>query len=550
MNSNLPASSRHLVSLSQIALAVAAAFSVPAAHAFKFDTGYPELKLRWDNTVKYSTAYRLKDPSAELINVLPKTVNQDDGDRNFKKGVISNRLDLLSEFDASYGGFGIRVSGAAWYDSIYRRASDHDSPFTYNALSRPFPDFPEETRKQHGQDAELLDAFLYGQFELGDESKLTFRAGKHALLWGESLFFGGNGIAGGMAPVDVAKALSVPNTPFKELVRPVGQVSTQLQLRSNLAIGAYVQYDWQPLRLPGSGSYFSGSDAAPVGGETLALGPGFSVPRGSDVKARNSGQGGAKLRWRPEGMETDFGVYAIRYHDKGPQLFLGLAPVPFAPSGTLAPANFFYVYPEGISAYGVSATTTVGEFNLAAEVSYRKNAALVSSAGTFLPGVGELSSYARGDTLHVNFNWLAALGPSFVTKEATFIGEVAFNRVQKVTKNPGSVDPNTSRDGLAIRVSYEPTYRQVLPGLDLSVPVGVGYTPRGRSAAGGGFAPDKGGDMTLGLNGTYLDAWRFSLSYTHYYGPVDTFLDAANNLSFKQNLKDRDFIALSLRRTF
>ena len=35
---------------------------MPAAHAFKFDTGNEDLKLRWDNTVKYSAAVRVKDP--------------------------------------------------------------------------------------------------------------------------------------------------------------------------------------------------------------------------------------------------------------------------------------------------------------------------------------------------------------------------------------------------------------------------------------------------------------------------------------------------------
>jgi len=53
------------------------------------------VKLRWDNTLKYSDAFRLKDQSRRLI----ADPNSDDGDRNFDKGIISNRLDLLSELD-------------------------------------------------------------------------------------------------------------------------------------------------------------------------------------------------------------------------------------------------------------------------------------------------------------------------------------------------------------------------------------------------------------------------------------------------------------------
>jgi len=61
------------------------------------------------------------------------------------------------------------------------------------------------------------------------ENRLAFRAGQYALQWGETLFFGANGIAGGQAPVDVIKALSVPGTQFKELIRPTEQLSASIQ---------------------------------------------------------------------------------------------------------------------------------------------------------------------------------------------------------------------------------------------------------------------------------------------------------------------------------
>lgn len=52
--------------------------------------------------------------------------------------------------------------------------------------------------------------------DVGEEGTLSFRAGRHSLLWGESLFFGSNGIGNGMTSIDVIKALSVPSTQFKE----------------------------------------------------------------------------------------------------------------------------------------------------------------------------------------------------------------------------------------------------------------------------------------------------------------------------------------------
>lgn len=285
---------RHLV-----AIALSGA-SLNAA-AFQVDTGESGVKVTWDNTVKYSTAWRMKNPDPALT----RNPNMDDGDRNFKKGLISNRLDLLSELDIAYKNVGARVSGAAWYDSEYLRSNDNPGfpggAFP-NQLSVGSNQFTQATRDIHGKNAEFLDAFVYGKFDLG-EQRATVRLGQHALQWGESVFFGGNAIAGGMAPVDVVKLLSVPNTQFKEAIRPVPQISGQIQLTPNVSFGAYYQFNWEPNRLPAVGSYFSFVDTAADGGEQLLLaGPGSpfaaNAPRVGDQLAGNSGQGGIQMRFR------------------------------------------------------------------------------------------------------------------------------------------------------------------------------------------------------------------------------------------------------------
>ena len=38
-----------------------------------------------------------------------------------------------------------------------------------------------------------------------------------------------------------------------------------------------------------------------------------------------------------------------------------------------------------------------------------------------------------------------------------------------------------------------------------------------------GLPPENGGDLTVGLNGSYLDVWRISLAYTHFFGPGTKF---------------------------
>lgn len=544
-----------------LTLAASLVLGTTAAQAFQIDTGNPDLSLRWDNTLKYSSAWRLKDPSDTLSeSVVAK--NQDDGDRNLEKGLISSRLDVLSELDIGYRDFGARLSSAAWYDTVYQDDNDNDDPTRSNQRSVAYDEFTDDTRHLHGGDAELLDAFVYWNGEVADRA-LSVRAGRHGLIWGESLFFGANGIAGGMAPVDVVKAISVPNTQFKEITRPVNQLSTTYQLTDDLSLGAFYQFEWEETRLPGAGSYFSTSDTIGEGNERLIVGDPFpaflggnedspaAFFHGNDKEAKSSGQGGLQLKYSAETVE--YGLYAIQYHDKTPNLYLkpGTGAPDFS-SGKIG--DYYWVYPENIRALGASFATTVNEYSFAGEASLRWNMPLVSNGQTVLPGVEADNDddplYAVGRTAHVNLNVLASLGPSFIANEASLIGEIAWNRVLEVTDNRNALDSGATDDGLGIKLVYTPTYRQLFPGVDVSVPLGISYFPLGKSSAVGSFGPDNGGDMNIGVTATYLDRVTLGLTYTHYYGAEDTTLNAANHFNFKQSLKDRDYLAFSVKTTF
>jgi hypothetical protein len=223
--------------------------------------------------------------------------------------------------------------------------------------------------------------------------------------------------------------------------------------------------------------------------------------------------------------------------------------------------EYYAVYPEDVQAYGMSASTTFGDWNLATEVSMRLNTPLVSSlqAYPYNPNIPPLAvepdnsddaAYAVGRSVHANFSWLATFGPTFISNESAFLGEVAWNRRTSITDNKEALDPNTEKTAWGFRMVYEPSYRQVLSGLDLSVPLGFAYFPKGKSSVVGTFGPDEGGDMSIGLNAAYLDVWRCSLSYTHFYGPEAGFLDADNHQNMEQALADRDFVSFSIYRTF
>jgi hypothetical protein len=366
-----------------------------------------------------------------------------------------------------------------------------------------------------------------------------------------------------MGPVDVVKAQSVPNTQFKEITRPVNQLSGTFQLTNDVSLGAYYQLEWEETRLPGAGSYFSTSDTIGEGNERLIVGAPFppflggnpgspaAFFHGNDKEARSSGQGGLQLKYSAETVE--YGLYAIQYHDKTPKLYL--KPSSGAPNfSTGQIGEYYWVYPEDIRAFGTSFSTTVDEYSFAGEASMRWNMPLVSNGQTVLPGVvadnDDDALYAVGRTAHVNLNVLASFGPNFISRESGLVGEIAWNRLLSVTKNRAALDPNATDDGLGFKMVYTPTYRQFFSGIDISIPIGVSYFPLGKSAVVSSFGPDNGGDMNIGITATYLDRVTAGLTYTHYYGAEDTNLNAASQFNYKQSLKDRDYLAFSVKTTF
>lgn len=540
--------------LSALSAAVLLCSALPA-HAFQFNTSNDEVRIRLDTNVKYNAAWRVQDQQNRLIS----DITLDDGDRNFDKGsMINNRIDVFSEFDINYRGMGVRVSGAAWYDRVYNRKNDHDNPDSANNLSVDYNEFTKETRDLHGRDAELRDVFVYSDFNLTDDIWGVLRVGQHSLLYGESLFFGSNGIAGGMMPINAIQALSAPNSQFKELVLPVKQISGDLQLTPALSLGAYYQFEWERTRIPAAGSYFSPADLLDGGGERILAAPGVSLYRASDIEARDSGQWGFQLRYRADSIDTDFGLYAINYHDKNFQVQTRPFAVPQpGVADDIVVGEHMLVFPEDVRAYGFSATTGIGDANVAFEASTRRNAPLVSLTVDDTVGNHDNDSnplYAVGNTAHAQVSMIQIMPQGRFWDTASLLGEVAWNRTLSVTKNREWMDPNSTRDATAIRMVFTPTWFQVFDGIDLSAPMGASYGLDGRSSAVGGFSQAKGGSFNIGLSAEYLKRVTVGLSYNGFYGPTDVTSKEMNGVNgvktYKQTNGDRDFISLNASYTF
>ena len=312
-----------------------------SAGAFEIPTGNEDLKANWDKSLRYNLGYRIGSQDNAVI----ANPNLDDGNRNFKSGLVANRLDILSEFDVAYKkSYGIRLSGAGWYDQVYKDHFDNDSVATSNHLGGNWNQILgiNDYVKKHyaGPDGELLDAFAFGNFNIAD-IPIQIKAGRHTLYFGESLLLTAalNAISYGQSPLDIAKGYAVPGASVKELFRPLNSVSVAVQPISTLSITGQYFLQWESNRYPESGTYLGIYDYMLSGSESY-LDPALGViVRGDDITPRDAKDWGVAMRWSPGWLDGTLGFYYRNFSDRFPQAHVNLDPLML---GSSAQINFAY----------------------------------------------------------------------------------------------------------------------------------------------------------------------------------------------------------------
>jgi hypothetical protein len=245
---------------STLAVAVALALLAGSAQAFEFDTGNPDLTVRWDNTPRANLAWRVESRDPKIGN----TAIADEGTYSFDKGdAVSKRIDWLTELDVTYKKrFGGRVSATGWYDAAYNDDS-RSNPAIPNPSYIGNKYSSQINRLYQGPSGEILDAFVFGRVDLG-EVATSVKVGRHTLYWGESLFLGGNinGIAYAQNPLDLQKGFATPGVEAKELFRPLNQISGQAAVTDTLTIAGQYFLEWESFRYPEGGTYLGPVDFA------------------------------------------------------------------------------------------------------------------------------------------------------------------------------------------------------------------------------------------------------------------------------------------------
>ena len=566
-----------------VAAAVAVFGACGSVNAFEIKTGSEDVVINWDNTLRYTLSQRLKHQSPELLN----SVNHDDGDRNFTPGLVSSRLDLLSEADVVYKkNYGIRVSGAGWYDPVYRDRLDNTSPGTSNHLVNGGPGLGLNSHTKDrfaGVNGELLDAFVFGKYEVGDVP-VSVRAGRHTIYWGEAFFpgAGANSISYGQSPLDFAKALAMPGVELKEIFRPLNQVSVTIQPTKDITIAAQQYLQWESNIFPNGGSYLGMVDGLMNYGEsylfpwTPTAGPGggfMAATNAGDHRPKGTDDWGVKVAYSPEWLNGTLGFHYRKFSDKMPQIqsstFNNLVP------GVVAlPTNFYYDYKSNIDLYGISFAKQIMGISVGSEVSYRRNMPLTSQ--WFAP------QGARGDTMHAVLNFLTLLPQSSFSDGGTAILEFSYGRWDKVTSNARYFTGNknglnvisgptndgvdaATRDNSVATIHIVPEWKQIMAGVDLAMPLNLTVGMHGNAATLTGGAKDSG-SFSAGFSLDIYNKYSIDLTYASFFGlihPVGNAGPFANQIlppglntggqgaaDPMALLKDRDLLSLTLKTSF
>jgi hypothetical protein len=364
------------------------------------------------------------------------STNGDNGNLNYNAGESFSKIFKgVHELDVHYQNVGVFVRGMYFYDYAMM---DEDRAWTNNtnnpAASSFDPCRDGESKEQVCQDVRLLDAYVYGDFEIG-EMPFSVRLGDQVISWGESALIS-HGISE-INPVDVAR-LRAPGAEVKEAFIPFGALWGSLGITDNFNVEMFYQYSWEKTILPPPGSYFSTNDFAGDGGQYNNVQLGFGgnpdmnldyliaglndigaavragqispeqaggmysayagnlTLRAPGSKAENEpddgGQYGLRLSWFvPALNDTEFSLYHVNYHSRRP-IFSGVT-ANFSPEsiggdvGYLAAneitednynelKSFSRVeldYVEDIKMYAMSFNTTIGTTAFAGEVSYRQD---------------------------------------------------------------------------------------------------------------------------------------------------------------------------------
>lgn len=558
---------------------LAAAISIAAiSPAQAIDFYSAGIEGTFDSQVSIGSSWRVENRNEDLT-----TVNTDDGGLNYSKGdAISQIFKGSHDLQLSYENYGAFVRGKYWYDYAQsENGVNHGQTSDGLVASNGTLDDSEYDDLSKFSGAEILDAFVYGEFDVLD-MPLDVRLGKQVVSWGESTFIRGG--INAINPVDVA-SFRRPGAEIKEGLIPVNMAYANLGINDSLSVEAFYQLGFQETVIPGCGTYFTTNDYVPQGCNGVTTRAGV-MPRGEDEKAKSDGQFGVAMRFVSEALgDTEFGLYAMNIHSRLP-----IASATISAAGALQDGSkigYRVVYPEDTQLFGLSFATNVGSVALSGEVSHKKDVALqiednqlITAALTSGPtgsgapgsthaavlgimGSSELDgmfqaawdeSIATGETVDVNgyekhdvtqvqvtaIKLFNQVGP---IDRIVFVGEAGYTFVHEFDGDDDAVRLNTSIEDITeeawgYRARLTSYFSDVFAGVNLSPGISFNKDVKGYAPQPGGAFSEGVERIGINVKADYMSTYTAAISYTQYSGGEDN------------KLADRDFASITLGMSF
>lgn len=320
------------------------------------------------------------------------------------------------------------------------------------------------------------------------------------------------------------------------------------------------------------------------------------------------GDWGLSARWSPEWLDGTLGFYYRNTTDILPQQLVtpGFAAVPNAAcpaAARVAPASatttlcninpraattselqrygkqgtFQYAWGGDIDIFGVSLGKNIGGVSVGAEVSYRRNMPLLSDPITVLPAAlipptnptGAIATTAvpefgdtpgaKGNTWHGLVNGIATFGRTPLWDASTLAGEVVWMYLDSVTQNEAVYKGRSAYSGIdkpsswfvGMTMAFTPTWFQVFPGVDLTMPLTWTQGLNGTAAVAFG-GNENAGSFSAGLGATIYQKYLVNLAYNGYFGDYLSGAGGAATTYAGPNaqISDRGWVSLTFKTTF
>lgn len=507
-NSNPPFAKKSCQLASTIAFGSILLAAATSAQALNIKTGNPDVQMRWDNTLTYNIGWRAQGRDDKLGDKWISQATNHGWDRG---DVVTNRVDLLSEFDFIYKEKnGFRVSAAAWNDFAYDKKVEGNPVYDELGFGTAYPNnrFTGKVERYYKRSGEILDAFVFTEIDVLD-MPVNIRAGRHNLYWGESLF-SFNSMAYAQGPIDMRKGTAMPGVEAKELFLPQTQISAVAQVNDKLSVSAFYMLEWDPHRLPEGGTYLGAADMGFLGGTSFLGFPYVGdVSHGHREKPGNSGSWGVSAAFPSELLNGTVGLYYREFDDR-------------FPNQLTAPDYMYNAYAQDVKLYGISLSRLVGAVSVGAEISMRENTGLITNGG--------MDELARGDTIHALVNAVAVFSTNRFWDTASLSAELTYDRLQSISSadkklvnhkdygNCGGVsDGCVTDDAWGVQVAFEPTWYHVYPGIDMTLPINFGMGLKGNSATPLGIQEDSGA-WSVGVGLDIHSKYEIDLAYNGYFG--------------------------------